>query len=277
MMQVPFLIDCGEGTQLQLKKYRIKAQKIDHIFISHLHGDHYYGLMGLISSLHLYGRKKDLNIFGPPGLKEIIAVNLKHSQTFLNYKINLKEWTPGESELLFENQHVTVHSFPLNHRINCSGFVFREKPKKRRIDKTVLPEGLGPSTIIALKNGEDVMNGDGTVKYASEDYTLPPARSVSYAFCSDTKYDETIIPYIQNVDLLYHEATFQNDMADRAELTFHSTAQQAGEIAKKAEVDKLLVGHFSTRYKILAPVLEEAKLAFENTELALEGEDFEVC
>ena len=277
MMQVPFLIDCGEGTQLQLKKYKIKAQKIDYIFISHLHGDHYYGLMGLVSYFHLYGRKKDLNIFGPPGLKEIISVNLKHSQTFLNYKINLREWMPGESELLFENQHITVHSFPLNHRINCSGFRFQEKPKKRRINKKMMPEELSPPKIIALKNGEDILNDDGSVKYANKDYTLAPSRSVSYAFCSDTKYDESIVPHIKGVDLLYHEGTFLNDMKDRAELTYHSTAEQAGQIAEKAKVGKLLVGHFSTRYKNLVPVLEEAKLGFENTELATEGEEFEVC
>lgn len=276
MMQVPFLIDCGEGTQLQLKKYKIKAQKIDHIFISHLHGDHYYGLMGLISSLHLYGRKKELYIYCPPGLKEIISVNLKHSRTFLNYQINLKEWTPGVSELLFENQHMTVHSFPLNHRINCSGFLFREKPKKRRINKAKLTDNVSPLTIIKLKSGEDVMDENGELKYANAHYTLPPSPSVSYAFCSDTKYDESIIPYIKGIDLLYHEATFMNDMEDRAAITFHSTAQQAGELAQKAKVKKLLIGHFSTRYKELEPVLAEAKKAFEPTELGLEGCVFEV-
>ncbi|MFY0625073.1 MAG: ribonuclease Z [Reichenbachiella sp.] len=276
MMQVPFLIDCGEGTQLQLKKYKFKAQKIDHIFISHLHGDHYYGLMGLISSMHLYGRQKDLNIYCPPGLKEIISINLKNSQTFLNYKINLTEWTPGSHELLFENQHLTVHSFPLNHRINCSGFLFREKAKKRRIDKNKLTENVSPQVIIKLKNGEDILDDDGNVKYANDHYTQSPSPSVSYAFCSDTKYDESIIEYIKGIDLLYHESTFMNDMQDRAAVTFHSTAEQAGTIAKKAKVKKLLIGHFSTRYKELEPMLSEAKNAFSNTELALEGVEFEV-
>ena len=194
----------------------------------------------------------------------------------MNYKINLQEWTPGESQLLFENQHIEVHSFPLNHRINCSGFKFQEKPKKRRINKNLLSEELSPPKIIALKNGEDVLNEDGSIKFSSKEYTIPPAKSVSYAFCSDTKYDESIVPFIKNVDLLYHEATFLNDMKDRAELTFHSTAQQAGEMANKAKVKKLIVGHFSTRYKILAPVLEEAKIAFENTALATEGEEFNI-
>jgi len=275
MMQVPFLIDCGEGTQLQLKKYKIKAQKIDHIFISHLHGDHYYGLMGLISSLHLYGRKNDLNIYGPPGLKEIITVNLKNSQTHLNYKIHLREWIPGEHELLFENLHMTVHSFPLNHRINCSGFLFREKPKKRRLDKIKMTDSISPLTMIRLKNGEDILDEHGNIKYASKDYTLPPSPSVSYAFCSDTKYDESILSYVQNVNLLYHEATFMNEMADRAADTFHSTAEQAALLAKKAKVKRLLIGHFSTRYKDLAPVLNEARAVYPATELAIEGTEYE--
>ena len=276
MMQVPFLIDCGEGTQLQLKKYKIKAQKIDHIFISHLHGDHYYGLIGLISSLHLYGREKDLYIYGPPGLKEIIAVNLKHSQTFLTYKIIFKEWQPNQHELLFENQNITVHSFPLDHRINCAGFVFREKPKKRRIDKRLITNDITPLMILKLKNGEDICDDDGSVRYGWKEYTLPPAPSVSYAFCSDTKYDERILEYIHGVDMLYHESTFMNDMKDRAEMTFHSTAEQAATIAQKAAVKKLLVGHYSTRYKNLQPLLEEAKAIFPNTELSVEGHEYEV-
>lgn len=275
MMQVPFLIDCGEGTQVQLKRYKIKAQRINHIFISHLHGDHYYGLMGLISSLHLYGRKKDLFIYGPPGLREVIALNLKVSETNLNYKIILHEWTPGERELLFENIHITVHSFPLDHRINCSGFLFREKPKKRRIDKTVMPEGLSPIQIIKLKNGEDAEGPDGQV-LKNKDYTLNPAPSHSYAYCSDTKFDLNLIPIIEGVDLLYHETTFMDDMKERAESTYHTTTLQAGEIAKKAKVGQLIMGHFSTRYKELDPMLKETRTVFENTELAIEGKEFKL-
>ncbi|MCV9388912.1 ribonuclease Z [Reichenbachiella ulvae] len=274
MMQVPFLIDCGEGTQLQLKKNKIKAQKIDHIFISHLHGDHYYGLIGLISSLHLYGRQKDLNIYGPPGLKDIIAINLKYSQTNLNYKINLTEWEYGDKQLLFENQNIQIYSFPLNHRIPCSGFLFEEKPKKRRINRKLLPIDLPPSRIIQLKNGEDILDEEGKVKYANKEYTLPPAPSRTYAFCSDTKYDEAIIPYIQGVDMLYHEATFMEDMKERAAQTHHTTTTEAALIAQKANVGRLLIGHFSTRYKDLQPMLDEAKSVFEKTELALEGHEF---
>lgn len=276
MMQMPFLIDCGEGTQLQLKKYKIKAQKIDHIFISHLHGDHYYGLIGLISSMHLYGRKKDLQIYGPPGLREIITTHLKHSQTFLNYKINLTEWTPGSNQLLFENAQLTVHSFPLCHKIVCSGFVFREKPKKRRIDKKRLGSGASPLQVIRLKNGEDVLDENGEVIYDHRKVTLPPSQSRSYAFCSDTKYDESIVPFIKEVDMLYHEATFMANMKERARVTFHSTTLDAANIALKANVTQLLIGHFSTRYKDLAPMLEESLTIFKETKLALEGHEFEV-
>lgn len=259
---------------MQLKKNKIKAQKIDHIFISHLHGDHYYGLIGLISSLHLYGRQKELNIYGPPGLKDIIAINLKYSQTNLNYKINMTEWEYGEKQLLFENQNILIYSFPLNHRIPCSGFLFEEKPKKRRINRKLLPVDLPPSRIIQLKNGEDILDEDGKVKYPNNEYTLPPAPSRSYAFCSDTKYDEAIIPYIEGVDILYHEATFMEDMKERAAQTHHTTTKEAAEIALKAKVGRLLIGHFSTRYKDLQPMLEEAKTVFESTELALEGHEF---
>lgn len=271
IMQNSFLVDCGEGTQLQLKKYKIKANKIDHIFISHLHGDHYYGLMGLISSMHLFGRKKDLYIYGPPGLSEIISLQLKHSNTSLNYKIFFTEWTPNTSELLFENTQLTVHSFPLNHRVNCSGFLFKEKPKKRRINKNKLPENISPLQIIKLKNGEDVTDDAGNVIYKNSIYTSNAYPSHAYAYCSDTKYDENILAYIKEADLLYHEATFMSDMTERAEVTFHTTTKQAGEIARKANVGRLIIGHYSTRYKDLTPMLEETQEVFPNTELAIEG------
>lgn len=274
MMQTPFLIDCGEGTQMRLKKFKIKSNRIDHIFISHLHGDHYYGLMGLISSMHLYGRKRDLNIYGPPGLKEIIAIQLKYSQSVMSYKINFNEWTPGESELLFENVNVTIHSFPLDHRIDCSGFVFREKQKKRRIKKELITKELSPLKIITLKDGRNVYDEAGNLEFEFEKYTTEPAKSCSYAFCSDTRYNEAILPYIQNVDLLYHEATFMENMKERAASTHHTTTKQAGIMATKANVGKLIIGHFSTRYKELQPLLEETKTEYPNAELALEGLDF---
>lgn len=274
IMHYSFLIDCGEGTQLQMKKYKVKVNRVNHIFISHLHGDHYYGLMGLVSSMHLFGRKKELFIYGPPGLAEIITIQLKYSETRLNYKIIFKEWIPGTSELLYENEHLTIHSFPLNHRVNCSGFVFKEKEKKRRIDKRMFPNELTPLQIIGLKNGEDILDEDGKVWMKNEEYTLEPHPSYSYAYCSDTKYDERILEFIQNVDILYHEATFMDNMKERAELTFHTTTIQAGTMALKATVGQLLIGHFSTRYKDLKPMLDEAKTIFKNTHLAIEGKTF---
>ncbi|MEQ9377623.1 MAG: ribonuclease Z [Imperialibacter sp.] len=269
-----FLIDCGEATQLQLKKYKVKATKINHIFISHLHGDHYYGLIGLLSTMHLYGRKARLFLYGPPGLSEILSLQFKYSNTTLNFPIQFKEWMPGTSEVLLENQKIIVSSFPVNHRIACSGFLFREKPKNRRIEKSLLPPNVTPTLIIKLKNGEDLLDEKGNIKYKNSEVTLPPRPSYSYAYCADTKYDESLIQYIGGVDMLYHEGTFLEDMKERAELTFHSTAGQAATLALKAGVGKLILGHFSTRYKELNPLLEEALTVFKESYLGIEGTDF---
>ncbi|MBV6645531.1 MAG: ribonuclease Z [Cyclobacteriaceae bacterium] len=271
-----FLIDCGEGTQLLLKKYDVKFSRIDHILISHLHGDHYYGLIGLLSTLHLYGRQKELTLIGPPGLAEILTIQLKYSETTLAYPIRFIEWTPGEHKLIYENYKITIHTVPLDHRIPCCGYFFKEKPKKRRINKHMLPEKLSPLQIIALKNGEDILDENGKVKYKNEDISLPPHRAFSYAYCSDTKYNPDMVPMIRKADILYHEATFGEDMKDRALRTFHSTAFEAADIAKQADVNQLIIGHFSTRYKELWPLLKEAKSKFMNTELAIEGHIFEV-
>lgn len=276
VMHHTFLIDCGEGTQLQLKKYNIRANKIDHIMISHLHGDHYYGLMGLISSMHLYGRKKELNIYGPPGLLEIISLQLKYSDTLLNYPVNFKEWTSNVSELIFENEHVCVHTIPLNHRISCSGFHFEEKPKSRRLNKAKIKDNLTQFQLIALKRGEDIKDEDGNIKAMNDEYTFEPHPSYSYAYCSDTKFDSNIAAQIKDVSILYHEATFMDDMAERAAKTFHSTTKQAGELAKLANVGQLIIGHFSTRYKDLVPMIEETREVFSNAELAIEGRKFEL-
>ena len=275
IMNQNFLVDCGEGTQMQLKKYFLKANRLNHIVISHLHGDHYYGLMGIISSMHLYGRNKDLNIFGPPGLMEIISMHLKYSETTLNYKINLHEWTPNKVELIWENDYITIHTIPLDHRVACSGYLFREKPKKRRIDKKRLNKELTQLQIIALKNGEDLVDNDNIV-VKNEDMTLDPHPSFSYAYCSDTRYNERIIDQIKDVDLLYHEATFMNDFQDRASKTYHSTTMDAAKIAKAANAKKLLIGHFSTRYKELQPMIVETREVFPNAELAIEGKNFEL-
>jgi ribonuclease Z len=266
-----FLIDCGEGTQLRMAKARVKINKISHIFISHLHGDHYFGLIGLISTMHLFGRKHDLDIFCPTPLEEIINLQLKHSETILNFKINYTFIDQMEDDFLLENRYLTVEKFPLNHRIYCSGFLFREKPKPIRINKSRLPEDFSVANLGELKKGEDIYDDEGKLLYKNSDLTLPPRHSRSYAYCSDTKYDEKVIPVIKGVDLLYHEATFTKDMEERADRTYHSTAEQAGMIAKKAETKKLLIGHYSVRYRELEPLLEEARSVFPESYLAIEG------
>jgi ribonuclease Z len=266
-----FLIDCGEGTQFRLLKFRISYTRITHIFITHLHGDHYLGLIGLLSSMHLWGRKKELHIFGPKGLSEIITVQLQFSETNINsYPIHFKELDTTASSLIVDAATYTVHTIPLSHRINCCGFLFKEKPKKRRLLIDKLPATLTPLQKIALKKGEDIQNEQGEI-LKNEEVTLPPKKSLSFAYCSDTAYLESIIPIIKEVDLRYHEATFHSSLLERAIQTFHSTAEQAATIALKAQVGQLVIGHFSSRYRDLLPLLDEAKAVFPNTLLAEEG------
>jgi len=267
-------MDCGEATQLQLKRYKLRAQRINNIFISHLHGDHYLGLMGLLSTMHLMGRSQKLNLYGPKGLSEIITMQLKYSQTVFNYDINFVEVDTTQNKVVHEDNFVQVYSIPLNHRIPCCGYLFAEKKKNRRIKKEVLPNDFSIRNIIRLKHGEDILDEEGNLLYKNAALTLPARKSYSYAFCSDTKYDESIVPMIKGVDLLYHEATFLEEHADRAGNTYHSTAKEAATIAKKAKVGKLILGHFSVRYKELEPIRDEAQTVFENSELALEGEEF---
>jgi ribonuclease Z len=270
------MIDCGEGTQLRLNKSKIRINKIDHVFLSHLHGDHYFGLIGLISTMHLFGRTKPLWIYGPSPIREIIELQLKHSETVLNFEIIYFFTDQSEESIIFENKDVIVRKFPLNHRIFCTGFVFREKPKKPKIRKEKIPPDFSLAKIAILKNGEDIYDDQGNLIYRNKDLTLPPKKSRSYAFCSDTKYDESILEFISDVDLLYHEATFANDMKERAENTFHSTAEQAATIAVKARARKLLLGHYSVRYKELDIILEEAKTIFEESYLSIEGSAIEI-
>jgi len=254
-----------------MSKARVKINKISHIFISHLHGDHYFGLIGLVSTMHLFGRKHDLTIFCPTPLEEIINLQLKHSETVLNFKINYVFIDQMDEDLIFENKNLTVEKFMLNHRIFCSGFVFREKPKPIRINKSKLPEDFSLANIAKLKKGEDILDENGKLLYRNSDLTLPPKIARSYAYCSDTKYEESILKTIKDVDLLYHEATFTKDMEKRADKTYHSTAEQAGKIASKANTKKLLIGHYSVRYRELEPLLEEARRVFPETYLAIEG------
>lgn len=271
-----FMIDCAEGAQLQLMKFDLHMHRIDHIFISHLHGDHYLGLMGLIFTLHLNKRKNDLHIYSHKGLDEIITLQLKYSKSSLNYKIIFHQLTPGKQEVVFENKFVTVETIPLLHKLDCSGFLIREKPKPRRIDKEVMPQNLSVLQLNKLKAGEDIVDEEGNILYKNESLTLSPRKSRSYAYCSDTQYFEEIVEQIREVDVLYHEATFMEEDADKALETRHSTVKQAATIALKAQPVRLLIGHFSARYKDLLPVIDEAKRVFQNTYLALEGETFTI-
>lgn len=272
-----FLLDCGEGTQIQLEKYKARSSRIDHIFISHLHGDHFFGLVGLITSYHLNHREKPLTIFCPKGLDEIIRVQLKYSDTHLRYPLQFEFYEPQNGKVIFENDTMTAETVKLVHRIPCAGFVFREKAAA---GKNIKPEAiahysLSIQQIQAVKKGSDLTLADGTV-VKNEDLTLKPHQPRAYAYCTDTAFEESIIPHIAGVDLLYHEATFDKANGLRAKETFHCTTEQAALIAQKAQVKKLLIGHFSARYKTLEELLSETCAFFPNTELALEGKKFEI-
>lgn len=269
-----FMIDCGEGAQMQLMRLQANFHRINHIFISHLHGDHYLGLMGLLFTMHLQRRVNDLHLYSHRGLDEIITTQLRYSRSSPNFKIIFHLLEKGVREIIFEDDTLTVETIPLSHRIRCSGFLFREKSKPRRIDKTKLPPGLLIQQIAGLKNGHDIRNEDGSILHTNESLTQDPRRSRSYAYCSDTAFDEQLAVQLKDVDVLYHEATFMTDEESKARDTLHSTAKQAATVAKLANVNKLLLGHFSARYKDLAPVLEEAKVVFNNSELAIEGQEF---
>lgn len=268
-----FLVDCGEATQMQLMKVQANFHRINHIFISHLHGDHYLGLMGLIFTMHLQKRTNDLHVYGHRGLDEIITTQLRYSGSAPSFRIHFHRLREGKRETIFEDEALIVETIPLSHKIRCSGFFFREKMKPRRIDKTRLPEGLQIQQIAGLKTGADVVDEAGNVLYRNADLTFDPRRSRTYAYCSDTAFDPQIAGQIARVDLLYHEATFVSADEGKATETLHSTAKQAAEIAQLAEARALLIGHYSARYKDLNVLLEEARAVFPNCKLALEGED----
>ncbi|WP_029275132.1 ribonuclease Z [Pedobacter borealis] len=267
-----YLIDCGEGTQQQLTKYNLKAARIDYIFISHLHGDHYFGLIGLLSSLHLNGRIKPMQIFGPKPLLEILEIQFKYSDTVLRYPIEFFPIEADESRQIFENSDLTVKTIVLNHRIPTTGFIFQQKKRQRKLIKEKTNE-VPMAYYTALKKGIDVELPNGDI-LRSEDYTTEADAPRCYAYCSDTLFDESYFATIKDCDTLYHETTFMHDLLDRAKETHHTTALQAAEVAKINGVKKLLIGHFSSRYKTLQMLLEEAQSVFENTELAVEGRTF---
>lgn len=271
-----FLIDCGEGTQIQLRRYELNLHRINRIFISHLHGDHYLGLMGLLFTMHLQQRTTDLHIHSHPGLDEIITLQLKHSHSVLNYALIFHRIKKDVCEIIFEDDKVQVETIPLTHKISCSGFLFKEKEKPRRIDKNKLPEGLLLQQLAALKQGSDITDEAGNVLYKNKELTLNPRPGRSYAYCSDTAYNEAVAKLVQGVDLLYHEATFTEDDKLKAKETKHSTAFEAANIAKLAQAKKLLLGHFSARYKDLSVLEEEAKTVFQPVALAIEGTTFSI-
>lgn len=271
-----FLIDCGEGTQIQLRKYKIKFQRINHIFISHLHGDHYLGLMGFLMSMHLLGRTEELHLYCKAELKEIIDIQLKHSQTGLCYPIIYHPLKYDESEIIYENDKLTVETILLSHRIPTCGFLFKEKSLLRSIIKEKLDEYNIPiEKIPGIKAGNDFITEKG-ILVPNKELTEEPPMPKAYAYCSDTCYMDSVAEKVKGVDLLYHEATFMNDRKERAKETFHSTTIDAGNIAKKANVKKLLIGHYSARYKELEPMLAETKTVFENSFLAHEGDTHQI-
>jgi ribonuclease Z len=271
-----FLVDCGEGVQLQLRRNRFSIQKINHIMITHLHGDHYLGLLGLLQSMHLLGRKSVIKIYCQAPLKEIIDLQNKISQSYLNFEINYVFLANEGLHKIFEDDLVEVYSFPLKHRIPCNGFLFKEKPLPRSIDRTALVEyQIDVSEIHKLRKGLDVLDVNGKI-ISNDLLTITPRLPKSYAICTDTIFDKTLIEFIQGADAIYHEATFLEELSDRAHKTYHSTAKQAAEIATLAGAQKLILGHFSARYQYLDLFLEEAKTIFEATLLAIDGEVYEI-
>lgn len=271
-----FLIDCGEGTQVQLRKYKVKFSRIKHIFISHLHGDHFFGLPGLISTFRLLGRESELHIYGPKGIKEAVTLLLKLGDSWTNYPLFFHELDSSKSETLFEDDEVSVKTIPLDHRVYTNGFLFKEKPAARKLDiEAVKEHQIDRSQYHNIKNGKNGVAKNGT-EIPNVDLTEDPPKPKSYAFCSDTAYNETIIPIIENVELLYHESTFLESEAHLCSKTKHSTAKQAAIIAKKATVGTLILGHYSTRYKSLDLFKEEALEVFDNVELADDGKSFNI-
>lgn len=269
-----FLIDCGEGTQMQMAKFKIRRSKINHIFISHLHGDHYFGLIGLITSMGLLGRETDLHLYAPSPLKNIIDLQLKVADTKLPFQLIFHHLE--KEGLIVEGKKFTVECFSTQHRIECWGFIFREIKHLRKIDKEKVLQFNIPAVYYGyLKDGLDYETKEGNI-IKNEWVTLPNSAPRSYAFCADTIYDELLAEKVKNMSIIYHESTYLKNLDERATARFHSTTQQAANIAIKANAKKLLIGHFSSKYEILDQFLEEAKEVFPNSELAIEGVTFRI-
>lgn len=269
-----YLIDCGEGTQLQMSKFKIRRSKISHIFISHLHGDHYFGLIGLLTSMSLLSRTQDLHLHGPPLLKQILDVQLDAAVTVLSYPVHFHPL--GDNSKIVDSNKMEVHSFRVKHRIDCWGFLFREKRNPRKLDlERALAYEIPSSFYEQLQKGQDYRNKKGTI-IPNEEVTQAAIPAKAYAYCADTIFDNELCSIVSGVDLLYHETTYLKDQEERAAARYHSTTHQAATIAKDAGVEKLLIGHFSSKYESLESFLTEAKEIFPNTELALEGACFKI-
>jgi len=269
-----FLIDCGEGTQVQLRRYKVKFSRIKHIFVSHLHGDHFFGLIGLISTFRLLGREADLHIYGPKGIKEAIVLQLKLGKSWTDYNLYFHELESDKAELIFEDELLTVTTIPLDHRIYTNGFLFRKKPGERKLNfEAAVKAGIDQSYFSKLKQGYDVENSKGE-QVINDTVTSPPEPPKAYAFCSDTAYFPEMVSQISNVTVLYHESTFLESHQNLAETTKHSTAKEAAVIAKKAAVGTLILGHYSGRYNDLELFRSEAQEVFQNVELAEDGTQF---
>ena len=271
-----FLIDCAEGTQVQLRKSKVKFSKINHIFISHLHGDHFYGLIGLISTFMLLNRESDLHVYGPKGIKEIILLQLRASGSYTGYNLYFHELESKESEIIFEDEKVLVKTIPLTHRVYTNGFLFQEKNIERKLNIEAIENyQIDKLYFNKIKYGGDITLENGVI-IPNSVLSFDPSPTKTYAFCSDTMYDEKIIPIIANVDYLYHESTFLESEAHLSERTMHATAKQAATIALKANVNNLILGHFSTRYGNIELFKQEAQTIFPNVHLADDGKEFDI-
>ena len=269
-----FLIDCGEGTQVQLRRNKIKFSKIKHVFISHLHGDHFYGLVGLISTFRLLNRENELHVYGPKGIKEIITLQLKLSNSWTNYPLYFHELESKEAQIIYEDEKLSVETIPLVHRVYTNGFLFKEKPGDRKllIDKAI-EYNIDVALYRSLKKGKDVRSELGEL-VPNHLVTVNPEPPKSYAYCSDTAFNPKMIPQISGATVLYHESTFLEDKAELAFPTKHSTAKEAAQIAKEAGVGKLILGHYSTRYTNINLFKKEATSIFNKVDLADDGKVF---
>ncbi len=267
-----FLIDCGEGTQRQMRKYKVGFSKINHIFISHLHGDHFFGLIGLISTFGILNREKTLHVYGPKGIKKLIEIQLEYSKSHVHFELVFHELNSKKSELIFEDDKVFVRTIPLDHRVYTNGFLFTEKPKLRNLNISEIKKHseIEICDYNNLKTGKDFILSNGEI-LKNDSLTLDPPKPLSYAYCSDTSYKPSIVEIIAESDLLYHESTFLSDREDLAKKTKHSTALQAGKIAKQASVKQLLLGHYSSRYSDTSLFKKEAQQVFNSVELAEAG------